>query len=189
MRLVLFLVLIFCSCNNGTVHRNAPVDTVITDVSENLLFQKTKLSFPGTKFSHVELFRINDENYERYNFPAIEKEEGSVSPYTNGLTFVDSLGKPVKPYYNKYGLSQADADDLVRIFQDSLEQKATTCIPVYRDVFVFYNAKLKQVAQLQVCLSCGHLYLTNKKGSQRFQTSGRKGLEQLKKLINRVREK
>lgn len=177
MRSIYALLLLVGSCNSG------PTKHTVSEAFE----ERTQLSFPESSYDQVILFRIKATKYNSFDHIMVETEQGSAtSPYTNGLTFIDSLGKPTKQYYDQHSLSTDEALELVSIIQSPLEVLVTSCVPIYRDVFVFYDTKKQQVAQVQICLDCGHLFLTTKKGIQSFQMNQGKEYDRLYKLINRL---
>ena len=182
MRIIYVLLLVLVACNNEP--RKKPEASV--DSEPLGLEEKHQLSFPESSYDKVILFRIKKDKYKSFDPITVDEEEASF--YTDGLTFIDSSGKQTRPYFEKYSLSKQEASELVSILQSPLESIATMCFPVYRDVFVFYENKNHQVAQAQVCLSCGHLFLTTKKGTRRFQMNRGKEYEKLNILIEKLIE-
>jgi len=184
MRRIYAFLLLLVSCSNEFSKKPQPS---VGSESPDLV-ARTQLSFPEASYDQVILFRIKADKYKSFDLIMVEKEEGSAtSPYTDGLTFIDSSGKPTRSYYDKYILSRQEASELVSILQSPLENIATMCIPIYRDVFVFYDNKKQQVAQAQICLSCGHLFLTTRKGVQSFQMNRGKEYGRLNKLIDKLK--
>ena len=184
MRRIYTFLLVLVSCSDGSSEKPEP--TIKSEPSG--LEVRTNLSFPDSPYEQAILFRIKADKYKSFDHVMVEKDEGSAtSPYTDGLTFVDSSGKPTRPYYDNYTLSKQEASELVSILQSPLEGIATTCVPIYRDVFVFYDNKKQQVAQAQICLGCGHLFLTTRKKTQSFQMNRGKEYERLYKLIDKLK--
>jgi hypothetical protein len=184
MRRIYALLLLLFSCSNESSKKPEP--SAVSETAD--LEARTQLSFPESSYDQVVLFRIKADKYKSFDHIMVEKEEGSAtSPYTDGLAFIDSFGKPTRPYFDKYTLSKQQASELVSILQSPLEEITTTCIPIYRDVFVFYDNKKHQVAQAQICLGCGHLFLTTRKGVQSFQMNRSKEYERLSETIDKIR--
>jgi hypothetical protein len=117
--------------------------------------------FPSKMFAKVVLFRLDSAHYK---LDDISMEDSVLNAhYANGLSFIDSLGKPKSPFYTKHDLTPYEQRELesILVVNDS-STKSTTCIPFYRDVFVFYDGHRRQIAQAQICFHCGQTFLTPK---------------------------
>jgi rubrerythrin len=75
-----------------------------------------------------------------------------------GYSFIDSTGKPKTVNVQSY---QLDSSQILKLEKFLVQQACSTdmvldkaCAPVYKNVFMFYDADKKAIAQLHVCFQC-----------------------------------
>jgi hypothetical protein len=117
-------------------------------------------AYPKQPYSSITLFTLDTSKSNR----SLDNEEGyrkrNELEYAgrSGYTFIDSFGKPKTKYYKSYELNSAQISQiksfLVQKPCTSDEITDTNCAPTYRNVFVFYDATKKSIAQVHVCFQC-----------------------------------
>ena len=151
MRLFIALFFLISSCNNGE-KISAP---------EEQLVHSPAAYFPTGTYDSVALFSVNQNYYESEDIEMLQQKV-MTARYTDGLSIIDSIGKPSSKYHIRYNLSnneQTELREALHLQANNGEIEKMMCIPFYRDVFVFYRSG-EQIAQAQICLQCKQAYLT-----------------------------
>lgn len=113
-------------------------------------------AFPKQRFSSVKLFAIDTIDIK--TFKTLESSEVFEYVGRKGISFVDSLGKPRTKLCQSYTLDSSEIESLEKLLiqqpcKDSMFLDKN-CAPIYRNVFVFYDASKQSIAQLHICFKC-----------------------------------
>lgn len=155
MRLLFALMIFVSSCTNDT-----KMEVTISATEEQLVHSPSTY-FPAVPYDSVALFSVNKEYYRSDDIEMLQQKV-MTAHYTDGLSIIDSIGKPTSKYHIRYDLSNREKNNLreaLYLPANNGEIEKMMCIPFYRDVFVFYR-KQEQIAQAQICLQCKQVYLT-----------------------------
>jgi hypothetical protein len=183
MRRIVLISLLFASCVSS--------DDSAKDVHEHTASVRKGpfFQFPPVSYETVSLFYLDSTLYGMNPLKVME-ERIMNAPYTDGLAFVDSSGKPNLKYVERQ-LTTDEKQELTNLFlfppPDSV-LVTTSCVPYYRDVFVFRDKNRRQVAQAQICLECGQGYFTPDSQNLRARFMSGVDQEKLKSFISKVKQ-
>ena len=153
MRLFLAFCFLITSCTNENEEKiSAP---------EEQLVHSPATYFPAVAYDSAALFSV-DQKYYRSEDIEMLQQKIMTARYTDGLSIIDSIGKPSSKYHIRYSVSKKEETELreaLHLPANNGEIEKMMCIPFYRDVFVFYR-KQQQIAQAQICLQCKQVFLT-----------------------------
>lgn len=118
--------------------------------------QLTLQSFPQVPYSYIKVLSLDTAYLYTSDLPLIDK--GILKDFKWGPAFVDSMGLPIHQKFQEVRLNtqqQAKLDSILRptpIAHDFFLNKV--CMPIFRDVIIFYNQEDQPLAQVQVCSGC-----------------------------------
>ena len=130
------------------------------------------LSYPNFKINHAILYTL-DGSLNRSNIAndsselLLRTDNG-----TDGASFINNKGVPIHTHYRTRELSDKNLEDVNScINQINLSEVMTTeCIPVYRDVIVYYSQSNEPIAWLSLCFECRKMYLKTHRTNSNFRS-------------------
>ena len=105
MRLLFALVFLISSCKGGTKTKDK-INTTELDLSHS-----PATYFPAVAYDSVALFSVNKEYYRSDDIEMLQQKV-MTAHYTDGLSIIDSIGKPSSIYHIRYNLSNTDRNEL-----------------------------------------------------------------------------
>ena len=129
-----------------------------SQITSRVFFDST--AYPKQTFSGVALFVLNPSQKTEISTDSGTFYDKNVVEYVGdaGYSFIDSTGKPKTPNFQSY---QLDSSQILKLENFLVQRPCSSdkvldknCAPVYKNVFVFYDADKKAIAQLHVCFQC-----------------------------------
>lgn len=150
-----FLFLTFLSCNTSTEKKNVPIDKSkpTKQIVGKKFFEYDAIDYYRTEFDELKIKEL-DDNKSKSEIDSLKMEIilGDIPNNISDLSFIKKLEKVG---YTKKIIDKSKFESIDKIFieKTTLENIATACIYVYRDILIF-KKEGKVVGTAKICFEC-----------------------------------
>ncbi len=137
--------------------------TLLISLGIYYYFELRRIDFPNFDYDHAALLSIDKKildttsNESKYSVMLPTNGNG-----TNGASFLNDKGIPYHNYYSKKNIT-TEQEVMIHNCLSPMSifgEKRNDCLPIYRDIVVYYDKNDKPVGWMSVCFECGELYFS-----------------------------